>query len=172
MLVEALSAAAGAGGMAVVQAAGTDVWTVVRDRIARLFGRGGTDPDPVVDMTVELLERDGAALAEAEQAGSGTELMQSVSEAWTRRLVGLLESADEDEQRRIAEVLSEAAQVAQQGAGLMTDGGSGAVAGDRGFAAAGDVKITATQSGVAAGVINGAVNPTNPPGAAGRPADS
>ncbi|MFF9378900.1 hypothetical protein ACF1BB_30840, partial [Streptomyces griseoluteus] len=40
MLSEAMVALAAAGGTAVVQAAGTDAWTEVRQQVARWFSRG------------------------------------------------------------------------------------------------------------------------------------
>jgi hypothetical protein len=43
MLEEALVALATAGGLAVVQAAGTDAWAGLRQQVARLLGRGNKD---------------------------------------------------------------------------------------------------------------------------------
>ncbi|MFC9331267.1 hypothetical protein [Kitasatospora sp. NPDC057015] len=43
--MEGLTAMAAAGGAGVVQAAGTDAWTTLRARVARLLGRGRQDAE-------------------------------------------------------------------------------------------------------------------------------
>jgi hypothetical protein len=62
---QALPALAAAGGAAVVQAAGTDVWTAFRGRVARLFGRGDAAREQAeldrLDSTREALEPEGTA---------------------------------------------------------------------------------------------------------------
>jgi predicted signal transduction protein with EAL and GGDEF domain len=67
MLTEALMAVSGAGGAAVVQAAGTDAWTGLRQRVARLLGRGDTQRERA---ELERLDRTAQTLEEADAAGN------------------------------------------------------------------------------------------------------
>ncbi|MEV0533901.1 hypothetical protein [Kitasatospora sp. NPDC050463] len=90
MLVEAFTALAAAGGAGIVQAAGTDVWTAVRERAARLLGRGRPE---VEQAALERLDRTGQALESA-----APEERQGVAgrhaAAWQTRLEDFLDGLD------------------------------------------------------------------------------
>lgn len=90
MLDEAMAALAAAGGTAVVQAAGTDVWHTLRDRVAQLFGRGGEE---CRQAQRERLDRTAAALA----AGADEQTRTRQEAAWQERFEILLESLGEDD---------------------------------------------------------------------------
>ncbi|MET9372262.1 hypothetical protein ABZY00_31100 [Streptomyces griseoflavus] len=109
MLTEALMAVAGAGGTAVVQAAGTDAWTCLRQRVARLLGRGDTQRERA---ELERLDRTAQALEEADATGETerTRLRQEAS--WQTRFESLLENLEDSEQQQIAAELQ--ALVAEQ----------------------------------------------------------
>ncbi|MFJ1705569.1 hypothetical protein [Kitasatospora sp. NPDC088346] len=101
MLVEALSALAGAGGAGIVQAAGTDVWLGVRERVARLLGRGRPEAERAV---LERLDRTGRALEEASpEERAAVAGRQEVS--WQTRLEDFLDTLDGTEQAAAAEQL-------------------------------------------------------------------
>ncbi|MER5974525.1 hypothetical protein ABT112_33295 [Streptomyces sp. NPDC002055] len=98
MLNEALMAVAGAGGTAIVQAAGTDAWTGLRQRVARLIGRGDAQRERA---ELERLDRTAQALDEAD--AGGTERARLRQEAsWQTRFESLLESLEEAEQQQVA----------------------------------------------------------------------
>lgn len=59
MLSEALTVLATTSGTAVIQAAGTDAWTGLRERVARLFGRRSERAEQA---TLERLDRTAAEL--------------------------------------------------------------------------------------------------------------
>jgi hypothetical protein len=109
MLTEALMAVAGAGGTAVLQAAGTDAWTGLRQRVARLLGRGDTQRERA---ELERLDRTAQALEEADAAGETerTRLRQEAS--WQTRFESLLENLEDSEQQQVAAELQ--ALVAEQ----------------------------------------------------------
>ncbi|GAA2762543.1 hypothetical protein GCM10010103_15840 [Streptomyces paradoxus] len=97
MLTEALTALAAAGGTAVVQAAGTDVWGGCRQRVARLFGHGDTQQERVeleLDQTAAALEAVGGEEAELTRSGQQT--------LWRSRFETLLLSLDGVERERAA----------------------------------------------------------------------
>jgi len=152
MLPEALTALAAAGGSAVVQAAGTDVWTGIRERLAAWFGRGDTERERTererLDRTASVL-----AAAETEQAA----VVRAREEAvWQTRIEVVLESLAEDERALAAAALR-----------AVIDGGGprgiGLAVVERGLAAGGDVIVTAEDGSVAAGVVQGDVHMGNPP---------
>lgn len=93
MYNEAMTALAAAGGTAVVQAAGTDVWHGLRDRVARLLGRGDEERRQV---QLERLDRTAAALG-ADEDGADEETSTRQEAAWQERFAMLLESLDDDE---------------------------------------------------------------------------
>lgn len=139
MLDAALAALAAAGGTAVVQAAGTDAWTGFRTGLARWFGRGDGQREHA---ELERLERTAAALAEAspeefERARVG----QAAS--WAGHMEIFLESLEGPDREAAASGLRALVQPA------------GAVAGPGGLAVSGDVRITAKDGSIAAGVIQG-----------------
>lgn len=98
MLEEALAAVAAAGGTAVVQAAGTDAWGALRQRVARLFGRadGGRERAELeqLDRTAELLATAGPTEAEL--------VRESQETSWRGRFEVLLESLDAGEREQVA----------------------------------------------------------------------
>ncbi|GAB1325757.1 hypothetical protein [Streptomyces sp. NPDC093260] len=118
MLPEALTALAAAGGSAVVQAAGSDVWEGLSSRLAQWFGRG--DAQRARD-ELQRLERTASDLTTAdpavvEQLGARQEAM------WQLRIEALLEALDDAEERertaaRLRQLLQEAAPPVPGGGG-------------------------------------------------------
>ncbi|WP_338785168.1 hypothetical protein [Streptomyces sp. DG1A-41] len=117
MLGEALTALAAAGGTAVVQAAGTDGWTVFRTRVAMLFGGGDGQRERA---EAERLDRTAAAL---ETAGPGEAERVRVQQgaSWQTRIETLLEGLPEEDRTHVAAELralvEEQAGRTRQGAG-------------------------------------------------------
>jgi hypothetical protein len=150
-LAEGLLELAAMAGKTVVSAAVTDAWETARRGVARLLGRG--DPD-----RVGLAERRLVETYEQLTGGEGAGLQRAraVLEAqWVTRLADVLEDdpAVEADLRALVEQVQ----------GLLSGGVVSAA--DHSVAAAGDVNITATTGGVAAGVVHGDVaspNPTSP----------
>jgi hypothetical protein len=101
MLAEALLAIAAAGGTAVVEAAGTDAWTTVRQRAARLLGRDAPDRERA---ELERLDQTAAAL-EAVEPGEEASLRTRQEASWQTRFELLLESVDDAERDRLADGL-------------------------------------------------------------------
>ncbi|MFE2725364.1 hypothetical protein [Kitasatospora sp. NPDC059327] len=101
MLVEAFTALAAAGGAGIVQAAGTDVWTAVRERAARLLGRGRPD---VERSTLERLDRTGLAL-ESAAPGERDAVAGRQAASWQTRLEDFLDELDPAEQAAAGEQL-------------------------------------------------------------------
>ncbi|GAA0245104.1 hypothetical protein GCM10010492_50570 [Saccharothrix mutabilis subsp. mutabilis] len=101
MLADALLAIAAAGGTAVVQAAGTEAWTSVRQRAARLLGRDAPERERA---ELERLDQTAAALevVEPEQEAA---LRTRQEASWQTRFELLLESADDAERERLADDL-------------------------------------------------------------------
>ncbi|MET9695209.1 hypothetical protein ABZY81_43775 [Streptomyces sp. NPDC006514] len=146
MLEQALTALAAAGGAAVVQAAGTDAWTGLRQVVARWFGRG----DEQVEQT--LLERLDQTAGELETAETAVEERVRIRQeaVWQARMEALFESLDGIERDRAAEGLRDLlAQFTPEG---------GVTAGPGGLATGGNVSIRADHNSVAAGVIQGGVH--------------
>ncbi|RPE38925.1 hypothetical protein EDD90_1869 [Streptomyces sp. Ag109_O5-1] len=150
MLDQALAALAAAGGTAVVQAAGTDVWTALRQAVARWFGRGDEQRERAVlerlDQAARELQTAGAAEAE------GVRILQEA--VWQARIEALLESLGEAERVGAAEELR--ALLAQH------NHYGGVSVGDGGQAVVGDVKIHADHGSAAAWSM-GNVTLGNPP---------
>ncbi|MEU0603763.1 hypothetical protein ABZ484_36905 [Streptomyces sp. NPDC006393] len=101
MLSEAMTALAAAGGTAVVQAAGTDAWTGLRRRLARLLGQGNPQRENAE------LERLDQTAGELETAGpTELERVRILQEArWRVRIETLLESLDDTGRAEAAEQL-------------------------------------------------------------------
>ncbi|MFD3997117.1 hypothetical protein [Streptomyces sp. NPDC058583] len=150
MLSETMIAIAAAGGTAVVQAAGTDAWTGLREWVAQWFGRGNPQRE---NAELERLDRTAYELETAEP--STTERVRIRQEAaWQERIEALLEGMDDTER---------AAAVAELRALLRQQHSPGGVsAGPGGLAAGGDVGIRAEGGSVAAGVIHGGAHIGNP----------
>jgi hypothetical protein len=145
MLAETLMALAALAGNTVVAAATTDAWEAARRGFARLLGRG--DPDQA-----KVVERRLAETHEQLAAAGGEDLEQAraaLAERWAGRLADLLEEHPDTE----ADLRALVQQIqAAMPAGMVS-------AADHAVAAGGDVNISATSGGVAAGVIHGNVTP-------------
>ncbi|MER7752980.1 hypothetical protein [Kitasatospora sp. NPDC097643] len=102
MLVESLSALAAAGGAGIVQAAGTDVWTATRDRVARLLGRGRPEAEQAAR---ERLDRTGEALRAAATPEERAAAASRQEASWQTRLEDFLEGLDPAEQAQAADQL-------------------------------------------------------------------
>lgn len=151
MLSEALTAVAAAGGTAVVQAAGTDVWMVVRSRVAALLGRDGDTQQTVLtrlDRTVSELER--------ARESDDTQRIR-LEEAWRTRFQDFLDDLPPEAQGDAAQALRDIAALGALGRGNTS-------AGARGLAVGGDLHVQAEKGALAGGVLNieGSVNLTNP----------
>jgi hypothetical protein len=149
-MLEALLALAALAGNTVVAAATTDAWEAARRKFARLLGRG--DPD-TAKAAERRLEQTHDQLTNA--AGEDLERVRAALEAqWVTRLADLLEDdpAVEAELRAVVEEIR-----SQLPAGT-------AAAADHAVAAGRDVNISASEGGMAAGVIHGDVHtgPTRP----------
>jgi hypothetical protein len=149
-LAEALIALAALAGNTVVTAAVTDAWESARKGFARLLGRG----DPVkTKLAEERLAETHNQLAQA----TGTDLERTQAELegqWVTRISDLLEEdpgAEADLRTLVQEIQ------AQLPAGMVS-------AADHAVAAGRDANISASESGIAAGVIHGDVHagPTRP----------
>ncbi|MEU5278126.1 hypothetical protein ABZ782_27810 [Streptomyces asoensis] len=99
MLDEVMTAAATAGGTAVAEAAGSELWARFRTRCARLVGRG--DPDRESE-ALERLDRTAARLAAGADADEREREWQREVQArvWREEFAALLDSvaaAERDE---------------------------------------------------------------------------
>ena len=146
---EVLIALAQWAGQTVAAAAVTDVWEAARHKFARLFGRGDS-------RKTEVAERWLAETHEQLTAASGAELepvRASQAQRWQGRFADLLDEDPgiEAELRALVEEIQ-----AELPAGVVS-------AADHSVAAGGNVNISATSGGVAAGVIHGDVMPPGPP---------
>ncbi|WP_051782142.1 MULTISPECIES: hypothetical protein [unclassified Streptomyces] len=104
MLDEAMVALAASVGSGVAQAAGTDAWPALRNRLARLFGRGDRQREGV---QLERLDRTAAELTAAGQDGDGPQRTRSERRArhgaaWRTRTEDLLEQLEPDERAAAA----------------------------------------------------------------------
>jgi hypothetical protein len=146
---DVLVALAQFAGQTVAAAAVTDVWEAVRGRFARLLGRRDARSAEVAErwlaQTREQLTAavPGAALEQAREAAA---------QRWAGRFVDLLDE-DPGLEAELRALVEEVA--AQLPAGTVS-------AADHSVAAQGDVNITASGGGIAAGVIHGNVAPPDP----------
>ncbi|SES34958.1 hypothetical protein SAMN05216188_1378 [Lentzea xinjiangensis] len=101
MLAEALVAIAAAGGTAVVEAAGTDAWRSVRERVARLLGRNAPERERA---ELERLDQTAAAL-DAADPGQEAALRTRQEASWQTRFELLLEDADDAEREQLVNEL-------------------------------------------------------------------
>jgi hypothetical protein len=149
---EVLMALAQFAGQTVTAAAITDVWESARGRFARLLGRGNARKTQVADgwlaQTQEQLVAAGPGVVE--------QVKQAQAERWAGRFADFLDEEPdvEPELRALVEEV-----VAQLPAGAVS-------AADHSLAAGRDVNISASDGGLAAGVVHGNVtapgNPTPP----------
>ncbi|MFI5524249.1 hypothetical protein [Streptomyces platensis] len=134
-----------AGGAAVVQAAGTDLWAGFRQRVARLPGRGDTRREQT---ELERLDRTAAVVrAVGQDAEERTLTIEEIS--WRTRFETFLENSRAEERDLAAAELR--ALLADAPRPTDTSASAG------GFAARGKVDIHAEGGAIAAGVINGEV---------------
>jgi hypothetical protein len=147
---EVLLALAQWAGQTVAAAAVTDVWESARRKFARLLGRGDAKKTEVAERWLEQTREQltAAAGADLEPARAAQ------AQRWQGRFADLL-----DEDPGIAAELRALVQEIQ------AELPAGAVsAADHSVAAGGNVNISATSGGVAAGVIHGDVSAGNPSG--------
>ncbi|MEU6552849.1 hypothetical protein ABZ915_21580 [Streptomyces sp. NPDC046915] len=150
MLAEAFTALATAGGAAVVQAAGTDAWSGLRQGLVRLIGRGDSGRERTVE---ERLDRTAGALVAAR--GQEAEALRIQEEAaWRGRFADLLEDLGEAERHRVATELRALL-------GEYVAAAAGTVSAPGGVAAHRDVNIRA-DNGIAAAVVHGGVHLAHP----------
>ncbi|ATL29642.1 hypothetical protein KY5_4624 [Streptomyces formicae] len=90
VLDDAMTALAAAGASAVVQAAGTDAWTAVRDAVARWFGRGDAARERA---ELARLDRTGTALSAAD-GELGRRLRDDERISWRTRFEIVLDDLD------------------------------------------------------------------------------
>ncbi|MFI1657225.1 hypothetical protein ACH4ZU_20275 [Streptomyces sp. NPDC020472] len=149
MLEQALAALAAAGGAAVVQAAGTDAWTGLRQAVARWFARGDARREQT---ELERLDRTSAELQDTHD--DVAELRIRLETAWQTRIETLLEDMDEAERGRAAEQLLGLLAQHVPGTIVSADGG--------GVSVGGNVNISAPHgvAGWHVGTVN--VNPPRP----------
>ncbi|MEV4503173.1 hypothetical protein [Streptomyces klenkii] len=102
MLSEALAAVAAAGGTAVVQSAGTDAWTGLRQQVARWFGR---DDEARERVELERLDRTAVALKAAAASGELARIRDRQEAVWQDRFETLLEGLPAGRQGGVAEEL-------------------------------------------------------------------
>jgi hypothetical protein len=151
---EVLVALAQFAGQTVAAAGVTDVWESVRERFARLFGRGDAHKTRVVEgwlaQTREQLTTAGPVTVE--------QVKRTAAERWAGRFADLLDEKPSIEAELRA--LVEEANAQLHAASVSATGHS--VASGR------DVLITASGGSIAAGVIHGDVVPPDPtsPGSA------
>jgi len=135
-------------GQTVAAAAITDVWEEVRDRFARLVGRGDARKTEVAELWLGQTRQQLVAAA-----GSGLEQARgAAAERWAGRFADLLDE-DPGVEAELRALVEEVA--AQLPAGAVS-------AADHSVAAGRDVTVTASGGGTAAGVIHGNVAPPNP----------
>ncbi|MFE5088100.1 hypothetical protein [Streptomyces mirabilis] len=128
--------------MAVVQAAGTDAWGAVRDRAARMLGRG--DAQRQQDELVRLDQ------TEADLTGEGDVDRRRMywEGVWQARLELLLDSLSAHQREQVIAEL----RLLVQEAGSSATGSQHPVT-EGGVTAGGDVSVTADGGSVAGGVL-------------------
>ncbi|MYS17862.1 hypothetical protein [Streptomyces sp. SID4982] len=98
MLPEALTAVATLTGTAVVQAAGTDAWISLRERLGRMLGRGG---DQAESGELARLDRTAAEIASADPAEADSVRAYQAG-VWRTRVELALENLDESQREAFA----------------------------------------------------------------------
>jgi hypothetical protein len=146
-MLEALIALAASAGNTVVAAATTDAWEACRRGFVRLLGHGDAKK---TELAEQRLADTHKQLATAE--GVDLERVQASQQAqWTTRLTDLLEEDPGVEVQLRALVEEIRAQLP-----------AAVSAADHSVAAGGDMNISASEGGVAAGVVHGNVAPPGP----------
>lgn len=148
-----LTAMAAAGGTAVVQAAGTDVWNSARGLTARMLGRGNTVREQAaldrLDLTASELER--ATEPDAARVRARQEAF------WETRFADLIAASDEHARAEAVTQLQELVDLVNRLAATPTVQANG------GLVVEGAMTIRAEGGSVAGGVIHGGIHLTNPP---------
>jgi hypothetical protein len=154
-MLEALIALAALAGNTIVTAATTDAWEAARRKFARLLGRGDSKKEQLADKRLEETRQQLAGMTGEELEQAQVELAR----AWQVRMADLLEE-DPGVEPELRAVIDEVR--AQLPAEVVS-------ATNHSVAAGRDVNISASQGGLAAGVIHGDVAPPGPtrPGPAG-----
>jgi hypothetical protein len=147
-MLEALIALAALAGNTVVAAATTDAWEAARRKFAQLLGRGDPKKEQLADKRLEETRQqlEGATGQELEKAQA------DLGKVWQVRVSDLLEEDPgvEAELRALVEEIW----------ALLPPGSVSAA--DHSIAAGRDVNISASEGGLAAGVIHGDVVPPGP----------
>jgi hypothetical protein len=151
MLEQQLVVLAAAGGTAVVQAAGTDMWAGLRQAVAHWFGRGDDRREQAelarLDQTAAELEVTEATLADR------VRIRQEAM--WQTRIEALLESLGTTERAQAAEEMrSLLAHHVRQGP---------VSAGQDGLAVGGTMNIHADRGSIGVGVLHGGAHINHPP---------
>ncbi|MFD3556468.1 hypothetical protein ACFWWA_30845 [Streptomyces goshikiensis] len=145
MLAEGLAAIAAAGAGAVVQAAGTDAWGSVRDRVGRLFGRDHeqwvTESLDHTSATLQLVTRD--------EDREHEQVLQAAF--WRLRFEELLTTSEGEQRAAVAKQLRSLNECLQQAPRSKSVHFSG------------DVSVTAHGGSVAGAILEGNVHIENPP---------
>jgi len=155
-MLEALIALAALAGNTVVSAATTDVWEAARGKFAQLLGRGDTARAKLAEQRLDQTRQQLQAVSGQELEKARTDL----AKVWQVRLEDLLEE-DPGVEADLRSVVEEVRALLP--ATVVS-------AADHSLAAGRDVNISASEGGVAGGVIHGDVAPPGPtrPGPAGR----
>ena len=147
-MLEALIALAALAGNTVVAAATTDAWEAARHKFAQLLGRGDPDRTKLAERRLDQTRQQLGGVSGQELEKAQTDL----EKVWQVRMADLLEEdpAVEVDLRALVDEVR-----AQLPAGVVS-------AADHAVAAGRDVNVSASQGGVAAGVIHGNVAPPDP----------
>lgn len=142
---ESVAALAAAGGLAVVQAAGTDAWAGVRRAVARLLGRGNPEQEA---LELERLDRTENALV----SGGSRQVVEAErlrwEGVWQTRLEALFENCPPAE----AGLLTAELQHLLAGAGQSLEATS--LSGEKGVMAGRDMSVRADRGSVAGGAVH------------------
>ncbi len=168
MLVEALMALAAAGGGAVVQAAGTDAWNGLRQRVGALFSQGDAARE---QSELERLDRTAQALGPGGAADEAAERLREAG-VWQGRFESLLEGLDGSDREHAAQelralltfvatatgdtALATGTAVAREGGTAVTGIKRSGTTPDRSARAinTGDAEATGTDSSAISGIVN------------------
>jgi hypothetical protein len=142
VLDQALIALAASGGTALVQAAGTDAWTGLRQAVAGWFGRGDAQREQA---ELERLDQTAGSV-QAADPGEVERVRDRQEIVWQTRIETLLENLDAAQREQAAEELR---------AVLAEHAPQPGVSAGRGGLAANMVDIRADRGAIAGGVING-----------------
>ncbi|MEU9100634.1 hypothetical protein [Streptomyces sp. NPDC048361] len=145
MLAEELAAIAAAGAGALVQAAGTDAWTGIRDRVSHLFGREQEQ------RTSESLDLTLTALEHANPSSELAQVRARQAVYWQVRFEDLLNSLAAEQQQLAVVQLREVIEGMRQ-SGSPSDH----------LSISGDVSVRATHGSVAGVLLTGDIHIENP----------